>query len=136
VEVDISGAGDHLAMVDTKIRRIKEIMRAIIAGLPYKLHRDQIKDLATHAVNRMNVKSTQGLVSSESPRVRFTGRRPEYKSEFGLAFGDYVEAYNPRAEGRSNDVNIARTEPCIALYPSANRNGSWIMWNINTKAYV
>ncbi len=47
-----------------------------------------------------------------------------------------MEAYNPRAEARSNDVNIARTEPCIALYPSANRNGSWIMWNINTKAYV
>jgi len=62
--------------------------------------------------------------------------RPEYKTEFGLAFGDYVEAYNPRAQERSNDINTPRTEPCIALYPSANRNGSWILWNLRTKAYV
>jgi hypothetical protein len=68
--------------------------------------------------------------------VRFTGRWPEYKSEFDLAFSDFVEAYNPRVEAHSNDVNIVRTEPCVAFYPSANRNGSWIMWNINTKTYV
>ena len=30
-EIDISGAGDHMNMVDTKIRRIKEIMRSVIA---------------------------------------------------------------------------------------------------------
>jgi hypothetical protein len=136
VEVDTSGAGDHLVMVDTRIRRIKEIMRAVIAGLPYRLHHDRMKDLAKYAVNRTNLKSTQGLISKESPRVRFTGRKPAYKAEFGLSFGDYVESYNPRAEAKSNDVTVARTEPCIALYPSANRNGSWIMWNLSTKAYV
>jgi hypothetical protein len=136
VSIDVSGASDQLAVVDTKIRRIKEIMRAVLSGLPYRLHKDRIKDLATFAVSRTNLKSTAGLVSNKSPRVRFTGVKPEYKSEFGLAFGDYVEAYNPRAEGRSNDVTMPRTEPCIALYPSANRNGSWILWNLHTKSYV
>jgi len=136
VAIDVSGAGDHLAVVDTKIRRVKEIMRSIIAGLPYRLPKDRVKDLAMFAVNRTNLKSTGGLVSKESPRVRFTGIKPEYKTEFGLGFGDYVEAYNPRAEKRSNDVTMARTEPCIALYPSANRNGSWIFWNLCTKTYV
>jgi len=92
VEIDITGAGDHLNMIDTKIRRVKEIMRSVIAGLPYQLHKDRMKDLATYAINRTNLKSTQGLISKESPRVRFTGMRPEYKTEFGLAFGDYVEA--------------------------------------------
>jgi hypothetical protein len=136
VAIDVSGAADHLAVVDTKIRRVKEIMRAIIAGLPYQLPKDRMKDLATFAVNRTNLKSTAGLISDESPQVQFTGMKPEYKSEFGLGFGNYVEAYNPRAEGRSNDVTLARTEPCIALYPSANRNGSWIRWNLRTKSYV
>jgi hypothetical protein len=136
VSIDVSGASDQLEVVDTKIRRIKEIMRAVLSGLPYRLHKDRIKDLATFAVSRTNLKSTAGLVSNKSPRVRFTGVKPEYKSEFGLAFGDYVEAYNPRAEGRSNDVTMPRTEPCIALYPSANRNGSWILWNLHTKSYV
>jgi len=135
-EIDISGAGDHMNMVDTKIRRIKEIMRSVIAGLPYELHRDRLKDLAIYAVNRTNLKATQGLISKDSPRVRFTGVKPEFKTEFGLAFGDYVEAYNPRAEKKSNDVTVPRTEPCIALYPSANRNGSWILWNMDTRMYV
>jgi len=135
-EIDTSGAGDHLNVVDTKIRRLKELMRAVLSGLPYKLGKDRVKDLITYAVSRTNIKSTEGLVSSESPRVRLTGLKPDFKTEFGLAFGDYVEAYNPRAVGRSNDVNMPRTEPCIALYPSANRNGSWVFYNLKTKAYV
>jgi len=136
VEIDLSGAGDHLNMIDTKIRQMKEIMRAVIDGLPYKLSRDRVKDLATYAVNRMNLKSTEGLISNESPRVRFTGVKPEFNAEFGVSFGDYVEAYNPRAEAKSNDVTVPRTEPCIALYPSANKNGSWVMYNINSNTYV
>jgi hypothetical protein len=135
-EIDVSGAGDHLNMVDTKIPRLKELMRAVIAGLPYKLSRDRVKDLVAYAVSRTNIKGTEGLISSESPRVRFTGVKPDFRTEFGLAFGDYVEAYNPRAAGRSNNVNTPRTEPCIALYPSANRNGSWVFYNLSTKTYV
>jgi hypothetical protein len=62
--------------------------------------------------------------------------KPDYKSEFGLSFGDNVEAFNPIAEKKTNDVRMPRTEPCIALYPSANKNGSWVMYNLNTKSYV
>jgi hypothetical protein len=29
-----------------------------------------------------------------------------------------------------------RTEPCIALYPSTNMNGSWILYNLKTNKYV
>jgi len=89
-EIDTSGAGDHLNMVDTKIRRLKEMMHAVLAGLPYKLARDKVKDLIAYAVSRFNIKSTEGLISSESPCVRFTGVKPDFKTEFGLAFGDYV----------------------------------------------
>lgn len=59
---------------------------------------------------------------------------PDHKSEFGLAFGDYVEAHNPRAQ--RNNVTVARTEPCIALYHSANQNGSWMFYNLSTQSYV
>jgi hypothetical protein len=84
----------------------------------------------------MNVRRTSALTDNVCPRVRFTGVKVDFKKEFGLAFGDYVEAYNPRAEKRSNDIMMERTEPCIALYPSANKNGSWIMYNLATKSYV
>jgi hypothetical protein len=60
----------------------------------------------------------------------------DLKKEFGLAFRDYVEAYNPRVESQSNNILVPRTKPCIALYPSANKNGSSMMYNLATKAYV
>jgi hypothetical protein len=136
VEIDLSGAGDFLDKIDTKIRRVKELMRSVISGFPYRLPKERVRDLVTYAVGRSNLRSTDMLMSSECPRVRFTGQIPEYSSELGLAFGDYIEAYNPKAHAMSNDVFVPRTEPCIALYPVMNTNGSWVMYNLNTKAYV
>jgi len=91
MEIDDCGAGDHLDKVDTRIRRIKEMVRSIIAGLPYRLPRERLKDLVTYAVSRINLKRTSALIDNVSPRVKFTGVRPGYEAEFGLAFGDYVE---------------------------------------------
>ncbi len=132
--IDACGAGDHLDKVDSKIRRVKETMRSVIAGLPYQLSRARIKDLATYAVSRLNIRKTAALTDNVCPRVKFTGVKVDFKKEFGLAFGDYVGAYNPRAENRSNNTLVARSEPCIALYPSANKNISWMMYSLVTKA--
>jgi hypothetical protein len=136
VEIDPSGAGDHLDKIDTKIRCLKELMRSVIADLPYKLPKDRMKDLVTYAVSRMNISSTKALNNEASPRVRLTGFKPDFKHEFGPAFGDYAEVYDPKSADKSNDVTMPRMQPCIALYPSANKNGSWIFFNLNTKAYV
>ena len=135
IEIDVSGAGDHLDKVDAKIRRIKEMMRSVLAGLPFTLPKLRIKDLATYVVSRINTRRTTASSDNVSPRVKFTGRKILYR-EFQLGFGDYVEAYNPTAEKKSNNIRMERTEPCIALYPSANLNGSWIFWNLRTKMYV
>ena len=56
VEVDISGAGDHLDKVDIRIRQLKELMQSVIAGLPWKLPNDNIKDLVAYAVSRLNTR--------------------------------------------------------------------------------
>jgi hypothetical protein len=130
--IDAVSVGDHLDKVDAKIRRVKETMRSIIAGLPYRLPRARMKDLVTYVVSRLNTRRTGALNDNVCPRVKFTGVKVDYKKEFSLAFGDYVEAYNPRAEKGSNNVLLERTEPCIALYPSANKNGLWMMYNLAT----
>ena len=132
VEVDISGAGDHMDKIDSAIKHSKEIMRSVHAGLPWKLAKSMTKDLAYYGVSRKNLKSTP--TSVVCPRVRFTGRKPDYKKELGLGFGDYVECYNPAC--KSNRVESERTQPCIALYPTANANGSWWFMNIKTKHRV
>jgi hypothetical protein len=49
--IDTVGAGDHLDKVDAKIRRVKETIRSVIAGLPYRLPRARMKDLVTYVVS-------------------------------------------------------------------------------------
>ncbi len=116
VEIDVSGAGDHLDKIDGKIRRLKELYRSVHAGLPWRLPRSAVKDLVYYCTSRMNLRRSSSNVSTISPRVAFTGRKPNYKKELGLAFGDYVECYDPKV--KSNDAEDDRAEPCIALYPT------------------
>jgi hypothetical protein len=49
--VDASGAGDHLDNISFKIRRIKEMVRTVIMGLPFKINKDRLEDIATYVVN-------------------------------------------------------------------------------------
>ena len=72
VELDIVGAGDHLNKVDAKIRQLKELMRLVVAGLPYRLPMARASDLVTYATNRINARRTAGLKKKVSPRDRVT----------------------------------------------------------------
>ena len=86
-----------------------------------------------YSVSRINTKRTKALASNVCPRVRLTGRKINYKKEFGLGFGDYAEVKTNRAI--TND-DTERSEPCIALYPAMNLASSWVFWNIKTKKRV
>jgi hypothetical protein len=46
-------------------------------------------------------------------------------------FGDYVEAY----KGTTN-TSRTRSAACIALYPTGNSIGSWVLWKIDTRIRV
>jgi hypothetical protein len=91
VEIDVCGAGDRLDKVDNKIHQVKEMVRAVIAGPPFKLGRERIKDLIAYTVSHIKLKYTTLLTDNMCPRVKFTGVHPGYVAEFSLAFGDYVE---------------------------------------------
>ena len=136
VAIDTTGAGDHTGKVDVVMRRVKEMFRSVISGLPYTLPKNLTTSLVTYCVSRYNLKRSSGLADNVCPRVKFTGRKVDYKREFQLAFGDYCEVYLRPKHGEKNDAYRPRTEPCIALYPSANITGSWVFYNLNTKAYV
>lgn len=134
VEVDISGAGDHVSKVDVRIKIIKEIVRSVQAGLPWNLPDDLIDDLVRYATTRLNARRTSASADSVAPKVALTGRRLSYRKEFGLSFGDYCEVRDNSCT--SNDALANRTEPCIALYPVSNSTDSWMFYNINTKRHV
>ena len=132
VETDIGGAGDHMDRLDVEIRHVKEVFRSVCAGLPWAQPEQLDKDLAEYCTSRKNLRSTAH--SKVSPRVKFTGRKPDFKKELGLGYGDYVECYIPESTGKKTDQ--PRTEPCIALCPTGNANGSWRFMSLKTKRRV
>jgi hypothetical protein len=130
-EIDVGGARDFVAKVDAKIRRLKDTYRCVKAGLPWTLAFSHVKHLVAYAVSRINLYSTTSLAGVLSPRVLFTGIKPNYKKELSLAFGDYVEVHN----GTTN-TSRERSLPCIALYPLGNSTGSWLFWNLANRSYL
>jgi hypothetical protein len=134
-EIDVQGAGDHLAVVDNKIRRIKELMRCVRADLPWLLPQLRVPDLASYAVSRVNIRRTAAAVNNVAPRVALTGRKVRAARELGLAFGDYCEVSDPKVVGvdtKSRQPSSDRTESGIALHPCSNEVGSWSFLNLIT----
>jgi len=129
----MTDTGDNLPKIDIKIRRIKEICCSIIAELSWNLPNLGVKDLVAFVISRINTRRTKGLPDNIFPRVKFTGIKIDYKREYKPSFSNYIEAYNPHPRMSKNDMNVMRTEPCIALYPSANKCGCWVLWNAKTK---
>jgi len=133
VEVQPTGAGDHLPKLDIRIRRLKEMARSVLSAHDYKLPISFVNQLVTFCVSRLNVQTTSSLTGNWCPRVRMTGRKVNFKKEYALTFGDYVEARNPQVVSNSMEP---RTDGCIALYPTLNVNGSWKLYNLRTNRIV
>jgi hypothetical protein len=131
VEIDPGGKGDYVPQVDAKIRRIKDTYRKVQKGLPWTLPHVLVEDLVGYAVSRLNARRTTSLEGNVCPKVLFTGRPLEFKKEFGLASGDYVEAY----EGTTNTMT-ERSTTCIALCPANNSTGAWVLWKMATRSRI
>jgi hypothetical protein len=138
-EIDTQGAGDHLSIVDNKIRRIKELMRCVRSDLPWPMPSSLIPELVAYAVSRLNLRRTTAAMNQVAPRVALTGRKVRAARELGLAFGDYCEVLDPKVVGvaeKSRRTSEERTESCIALHPFSNEVGSWKFLNLKTNSVV
>ena len=138
-EIDTQGAGDHLSIVDNKIRRIKETMRCVRADLPWPLPANLVPELVAYAVSRLNIRRTTAAMNQVAPRVAMTGRKVRANRELALSFGDYCEVTDPKVVGvaeKSRRTGEERTESCIALYPFCNEVGSWKFLNMKTNSTV
>jgi len=133
VKVQPTGAGDHLPKLDIRIRRLKEMARSVSNALDYKLSLSFVNQLVTFCVSRLSVQTTSSLTGNWCPRVRMTGRKVDFKKEYALTFGDYVEARNPQVISNSM---APRTDGCIPLYPTLNVNGSWKLFNLRSNRIV
>jgi hypothetical protein len=130
-EIDPGGQGDYVPQVDAKIRRVKETYRKLQAGLPWTLPSTLVADLVGYSVSHVNARRTTAMEGNVCPKVLFTGRPLDFKKEFGLAFGEYVKAY----EGTTNRMTD-RSTACIALSPTNNSTGVWLLWKLSTRSRI
>ena len=99
VEVDISGAGGHVARVERRIRVIKERLRSSVAyHLPFALSSMGIAMCILYCVSRLNYEPAGVRDSGPSPREAFIGRKADGKRDFGCSFGDYAQCTVPTTD--------------------------------------
>ena len=72
-------------------------------------------------------------VDKTSPFEQFTGRKLDAAIDLRIAFGDYVQAINPK---KDNQVENANTHGCVAVRQTGSLSGSVEMWRISTRAFV
>ena len=133
IRVNPSGAGQHVPVVERKIRQIKERVRAVVNTLPYTVPESLMRYLVLFCVSRINMLPSSTRVDRTSPRELFTGRKVDYKRDLRVGFGEYVQAFNTGVQKNSLKP---RTEGAIVLLPVNNLQGSITMYSMRTGAIV
>ena len=89
VEVDVSGAGGHVARIERKIRIVRERVRCHVAyHIPFTLSTVGIAMLALYCISRLNYEPAGLREWGPSPREAYIGRKPDGKRDFRCSFGD------------------------------------------------
>lgn len=133
VEVDISGAGGHVARIERKIQTVEERVRAFMSHhLPYMLTTLGVAMLVLFCVSRLNFQTSSIGNWVESPRVAFSGRQDDELLDFRAGFEEYAQCTVANTDNKMG----ARTEDCIVILPTGNRTGSVEMMSISTGKLV
>ena len=129
VKVEACGSGDHVGLVENRVKTVKEGFRTVVSRLSFRLPSRLVVDLIFYVVKRLNSQPSS-FGDRRSPRVKATGRKIPFDKEYSIGFGDYVEARDPAV--KSNDAEAPRTNSAIALWPTGNLTGSWKFFDITT----
>ena len=135
IKVNFAGPGQHVPVVENKIRQCKERVRAHIHSLPYQLPSFLMKFLVLFCVSRLNMMPSASKTALPiSPIELFRGRKIDYQRDLRIGFGEYVQADNPNITFRNGMQ--ARTDGAIALLPMGNMQGSVKFYSLATKSYI
>ena len=126
VDVDISGAGGHVA-------RVKERVRSHAAGhLSFTLSSAGIVMCVVYVLSRLNYEPYSEREYGPSPREAFIGRKLDGKRDFRCSFGVYVQCTVPKTDSTLK----SRTEDCVVMLPLGNRTGTVRMLSLATGKLV
>ena len=129
ISITILGQGESAVHCESKIRRIKERIRAVIHTLPYRIPDQWIQYLVYYVVNRLNMTVTSGNDNTNNPWSLFYGRRINYKTDLKAGFGDYLQWTTAKVDNTMNP----RSYGGIALYDTSDSYGNWWIYNFETQ---
>ena len=132
VAVHPKGPGKHEKVAESKARRLKERMRAILHSLPYELPMKLLKWLIAFVVLLKNQVPVTGAGTNFSPRELLTGVKTDAKTALRIAFGVYVQVVEPEMDNSLKP----RTKGAIALYPTGNDQGSVKFFCLSTQKVI
>ena len=132
--INPAGAGDHVPIVERKIRTVKERVRAYLQSIPYTLMFSLLRYLVEFCVISINLLPDDQREDSTSPYEAFTGMKVDYAKQLRMSFGDYAECKNPNRKPANGPK--PRTDPCIALLPMLNQQGSYLFFDLGTRRTV
>jgi Reverse transcriptase (RNA-dependent DNA polymerase) len=132
--INPAGSGEHVPVVERKIETLKERVRSYLQSLPYTLMFSVLRYLVEYCVVMINLAPDNQRVDPTSPYELFTGYKVDYKTQLRISFGDYAECKNPNRK----PINTIkpRTDPCIALLPLLNAQGSYLFFDLTTRRTV
>jgi hypothetical protein len=108
--------------IEPKIRHVKERLRGLGCILPFNLSKVLVMFAVLFIIGRLNwVPTSVGSERVSSNQVML-GRKLNMETDLDLSFGEYVEAHS---YDTISNTRVSRTEPCIALMPDGNRQGTW-----------
>jgi predicted lactoylglutathione lyase len=92
IVLDTAGPGQHVPVIERKIRTVKERVRAHENSLPYVMTRLLLTMCVLFCVSRLNMQPSRMAMDRTSPLEQFTGRKIDAARDLRVQFGDYVQA--------------------------------------------
>jgi hypothetical protein len=136
VHIDTSSHDRHIGDIERLIRVIKERVRSLRAGLPFRrLPRRVIIEAVTFVMFWLNSFPARGGVSCiYSPRTIIMGTTVSQRLHCRLPFSSYAEVHdNPSL---LNLTNVNRTTPALCLGPTGNERGTYWFFSLMTGAVL
>ena len=133
IEVNLSGAGGHIARIERRIRMIKERIRSHICGrLPFALTINGLSMLALYCISRISYQHSGTRPGGVTPREAFSGQRVAGNRDLRVVFGDYCQC----TVANTDRSMSPRTDDCIVYLPTGNRTGSVKKLSIATNKII
>jgi hypothetical protein len=127
VDMNYTNAEDHVPEAERNNRTIKERVRALVNGLPFKvMPKAMIRKLATLCVKQLNMFPAKGCSSPYlSPYTIMSGKAVDYEKELKIPFGTSVQAIKDHTPYNTPEP---RTIDAICLGPASNKQAALSSW--------